>query len=106
MCIRDRSYCVLLYSFKISAIGKERLKIMKESNDGFLIAEKDLELRGSGDITGTKQSGLPEFRFFNLEFHSKYMQDVRLSVEAKEGLIAEEQKLLLHLFNKIELASA
>lgn len=101
-----QSYCVLLYSFKISAIGKERLKIMKESNDGFLIAEKDLELRGSGDITGTKQSGLPEFRFFNLEFHSKYIQDVRLSVEAKEGLIAEEQKLLLHLFNKIELASA
>lgn len=98
-----QSYCILLYSFKISAVGKERLKVMKESNDGFYLSEKDLELRGCGDVTGTKQSGLPDFKFFNLEFQSDLVQDVRHEIEKSNGEINKEQVILLNLFNKMDL---
>ncbi len=63
---RKQSYCVLLTEPGVSAEARERLQIMQETNDGFRIAEKDLELRGPGDFVGTKQSGLPQFHFANL----------------------------------------
>ncbi|MDZ7681518.1 MAG: helicase-related protein [Fodinibius sp.] len=57
-----QSYCILIYGQKVSKEGQFRLRKMAETNDGFEIAEADLELRGPGDFLGTKQSGLPEFR--------------------------------------------
>jgi len=62
----EKSYCVLLTSDKKTSIAKERLGIMAKTTDGFVIAEKDLELRGPGELLGTRQSGLPEFRIGNL----------------------------------------
>ena len=62
----EKSYCLLLTSDKRSAAAEERLGIMEQTSDGFLIAEKDLELRGAGELMGTRQSGLPEFRMGNL----------------------------------------
>jgi ATP-dependent DNA helicase RecG len=60
------SYCVLLYQPPLSAMGQERLAILRETTDGFLIAEKDLELRGPGEILGTRQTGLVGFRVADL----------------------------------------
>lgn len=57
----DQSYCVLMTDFKKTAVAKERLGIMEETNDGFKIAEKDLLIRGPGEVLGTRQSGLPVF---------------------------------------------
>jgi len=57
-----KSSCVLMYKGKLSRVGKERLGIMRETNDGFVIAEKDLEIRGPGELLGTKQTGLLQLR--------------------------------------------
>ncbi|QIV95491.1 ATP-dependent DNA helicase RecG [Allofrancisella inopinata] len=67
------SYCILLYSDKISEIGKKRLSLIRQSQDGFYLAEKDLEIRGAGDILGKEQSGISTFRTFDInEFYDNY----------------------------------
>lgn len=60
------SHCVLIYRAPLSRVGRERLKVMRESSDGFVIAEKDLELRGPGELLGTRQTGLVDLRVADL----------------------------------------
>jgi len=62
----DQSYCLLVTSFKLSADAKLRLETMCKTNDGFEIADVDLRLRGPGDLAGTQQSGIPDFKISNL----------------------------------------
>ena len=62
----DKSYCILLTSTEIGNEARERMKIMTSTNDGFVIAEKDLDMRGPGDIEGTRQSGLLNFKLANI----------------------------------------
>lgn len=63
----NASFCVLLYQYdRLSALGKERLKIMRETNDGFVIANRDLELRGPGEVLGTRQAGMLELKIAEL----------------------------------------
>ena len=81
---KDRSYCVLLSEPEGSADARERLRIMQATNDGFQIAEKDLELRGPGDFVGTKQSGMPKFRFANLVRDRAWLD--RAQLDAQEWL--------------------
>lgn len=71
-----QSYCVLLADPK-SDIGKERMKIMTETNDGFMLSEKDLELRGPGDFFGKKQSGLPEFKMADVVHDFRALETAR-----------------------------
>lgn len=74
---RDASHCVLLYQAPLSAAGRERLAALRDSSDGFYIAEKDLELRGPGEVLGTRQTGLMEFRIAQLPAHSHLLDEVR-----------------------------
>ena len=62
----EKSYCLLAIEYPMSALAKERLKVMTQSRDGFVIAEKDLELRGTGDLFGTRQWGMPALKVANL----------------------------------------
>ena len=62
----NQSFCLLLYQSPLSILGSERLRIMRATTDGFLIAEKDLQLRGSGDVLGTRQTGYQQFKIASL----------------------------------------
>ena len=77
----ERSYCILSTKVKLSADAKQRLKIMCETNDGFKIAEKDLEIRGPGDIEGTRQSGLLNFKLANIIDDRKILEAARAAAE-------------------------
>jgi len=79
------SHCVLLYHPPLSQIGRERLGIMRETNDGFIIAEKDLELRGPGEMLGTRQTGLLQFKVADLMRDADLLPAVR---DAAQALIA------------------
>ncbi|GGJ94041.1 ATP-dependent DNA helicase RecG [Pseudomonas matsuisoli] len=76
------SHCVLLYHAPLSQLGRERLAIMRETNDGFVIAEKDLELRGPGELLGTRQTGLLQFKVADLMRDAELLPQVRDAAQA------------------------
>ena len=101
------SSCILLFQGPLGAIAKERLNMMRETEDGFKIAEADLRLRGEGDVLGTKQSGMPGFRVANAEEHKDLMEmarkEARLIVEMDpelQGSRAKALRDLLYLFER------
>lgn len=63
---REKSYCILMITGKLSEDGEKRLRVMESTGDGFRIAEADLEIRGPGDFLGTRQAGMPDFRVANI----------------------------------------
>jgi ATP-dependent DNA helicase RecG len=77
----DKSFCILLTSDKKTVVAEERLGIMAQTNNGFVIAEKDLELRGPGEVLGTKQSGEAEFRIGNLVRDQSILDRARRAAE-------------------------
>ncbi len=77
-----QSYCMLLYQYPLTDQGRERLKALTETTDGFVIAEKDLELRGPGDFFGTRQSGIPTLRVGDLLRDHAIMEDARREASA------------------------
>ncbi|MBA2702729.1 MAG: ATP-dependent DNA helicase RecG [Blastocatellia bacterium] len=93
----EKSYCLLLASETKTSLATERLGIMAETDNGFKIAEKDLELRGPGELLGTRQSGLPEFRIANLVRDQKILDAARKEAEfylAKGDESAETAKMI------------
>lgn len=92
-----QSYCILIND-STSALSQERMKIMEETDNGFVIAEKDLELRGPGEFFGTKQHGLPELRIANLFKHMKILKQVqeeaRILIDEDKTLALEKNRLL------------
>ena len=103
----DRSSCLLLYGEPLTATAKARLKVMRETDDGFVIAEEDLRLRGAGEVLGTKQSGLPQFRMADLSAHAELIgvarDDARLILERDPELTSDRGKalkMLLYLFER------
>lgn len=77
----EKSYCILLTGNKLSRDARERLKIMEQTNDGFKVAEKDLEIRGPGEIEGTRQSGALNFKLVNIVADKAILETARNEVE-------------------------
>jgi ATP-dependent DNA helicase RecG len=73
----ERSTCLLLYKGPLGPTATARLAILRETDDGFRIAEEDLKLRGEGDVLGTRQSGMPGFRIARIEVHGKLLAAAR-----------------------------
>lgn len=103
----EASHCMLLYYSPLSETAQARLKIMRETEDGFRIAEEDLKLRGEGEVLGTRQSGTPGFNLAQLEHHADILEIARdgakLIVQTNpnlEGEQGEALKLLLYLFGQ------
>ena len=99
------SCCILLYKDTCSKIAKERLNIMRDTNDGFVISEEDLRLRGAGEMLGTRQTGLPQYLFLELDKHANLMraaqQEARLILQQQSGSIKPNSIFahLMHFFN-------
>ena len=104
-----KSTCLLLYKAPLGETAKARLAILRDSEDGFRIAEEDLRLRGEGDVLGTRQSGMPGFRIARPEVHGKYLgaarDDAQLVLSRDPTLTSargQALRQLLYLFGKDE----
>jgi ATP-dependent DNA helicase RecG len=106
---RERSTCLLLYRAPLGETAKARIEILRETEDGFRIAEEDLRLRGEGDVLGTRQSGLPGFRVARIEVHGPLLEPARKDAQlvlsrdpALTSLRGEALRHLLYLFERDE----
>ncbi|MGB5411901.1 MAG: helicase-related protein, partial [Woeseiaceae bacterium] len=84
-----QSHCVLLYKPPLGRIAKSRLGVLRDTNDGFVVAQRDLELRGPGELLGSKQTGLPDYRIADLARDGQLMPKVQIAAEALKGSAAE-----------------
>ena len=106
-----RSSCLLVYKGPLGEAARARLETLRETEDGFRIAEEDLKLRGEGDVLGARQAGAPGFRFARLDIHGGLLARAREEAEAalrrNERLTGDENRglrLLLYLFERDEAA--
>jgi ATP-dependent DNA helicase RecG len=102
----QRSTCLLLYRAPLGETAKARIEILRETEDGFRIAEEDLRLRGEGDVLGTRQSGMPGFRVARIETHGALLEparkDAQLTLARDPTLTSERGEALRHLLYLFE----
>lgn len=105
----DKSSCLLLYQTPLGETATARIKIMRETEDGFRIAEEDLKLRGAGELLGTRQSGLPTFRMADIAVHGELLaaayDDARMILSRDPELESprgQALRVLLYLFERDE----
>jgi ATP-dependent DNA helicase RecG len=101
----EKSFCILLTGSKVSNDAKERLKILCATNDGFKVAEKDLEIRGPGDIGGTRQSGLLDFKLANIVQDKVILEAAKKAAEAildKDPDLSSEENLPLKTYLQLQ----
>ena len=105
-----QSYCVLLYKGPLGETAEARLKMMRDTEDGFLIAEKDLELRGGGEVMGARQSGVPEFRVAEVPGYADLLaaarDDATLILQRDPKLLSPRGEALRHLLYLFECDEA
>ena len=94
---KTQSYCVLMYASPLSENSRQRLTVMRETNDGFKIAEKDLKLRGPGDVLGTRQTGIVAFKIADLERDSELMPQAQ---NCAKSIIHDRPELLNPLLER------
>jgi ATP-dependent DNA helicase RecG len=99
-----QSWCILMAAYKRSAEAKERLRAMVETNDGFEISERDLQIRGAGDFFGTRQSGMPDLKIADITEDEDLLEEARAGafslIERDAGLEAEEHARLRDHFER------
>jgi ATP-dependent DNA helicase RecG len=105
----EASTCLLLYSEPLGEMSTARLKVIRETSDGFRIAEEDLKLRGEGDVLGVRQSGLPGYRIARMDVHAQLIAEAReealrimKSNPKLTGARGEALRCLLYLFERDE----
>ncbi|MEJ2016283.1 MAG: helicase-related protein, partial [Limibacillus sp.] len=103
----EKSSCLLLYQQPLGSVARARLEVMRETEDGFKIAEQDLKLRGAGEVLGTRQSGMPSFRLADIAIHDDLLamarDDAKLIVERDpdlKGARGKALRTLLYLFER------
>lgn len=103
----EQGTCLLLYGYPLGQTAHERLNIMKQSEDGFVISEKDLDLRGGGEILGTKQSGFEQFKMADMQFHKNLLytahKDAQIIINDDPNLQTSRGaslRVLLYLFEQ------
>ena len=103
----EKSICLLMYDYPLSDIAKKRLEVMRQTDNGFIIAEEDLKLRGSGEVLGTRQSGLENLKLSDFELQSELIsiarQDALQIIQTDPSLKSprgQALKNLMYLFEK------
>lgn len=94
---KNASHCILMYQAPLSTFAKQRLHVLREHHDGFIIAQQDLELRGSGEVLGTRQAGLMRFKIADLQRDKSLLPAIQKTADL---LLQDHNECVLHLINR------